>query len=310
MEYRKNEPVRTRFRSHRIFRSDEMWYFHTREGIDVGPFSSEFEAQVEASILKNVLKSAASRHGIAAIREFLLDARTPSCDLRASPTTSRRKGASRRVITCDRRRIACTRDDRARAIQVRNVDHLTAKAERHAPVALRMFERGDEFARLSHLVGDGVNSSFTIGIWSGMDRDLARVAHPGAFLAVAPQSVEVLDVDVDGIERLNVTGGCAQQRLNATELEHIEVVAVVVAIAARADRSGQIFGAPRQRRHPRTLGECRQVEHTLRRFGRDKDQLHAPLRVPILGFERCQSPIDALDVGQRADFGDEIRIRR
>lgn len=61
-----------------------MWYFHTREGIDVGPFRSEFEAQVEASILKNVLRTAASpAMAISAIREFLLDARTLSCDLKA-----------------------------------------------------------------------------------------------------------------------------------------------------------------------------------------------------------------------------------
>jgi hypothetical protein len=60
-----------------------MWYFHTREGIDVGPFRSEFEAQVEASILKDVLKEVGDpSNGSVAIREFLLDARTWSCDLK------------------------------------------------------------------------------------------------------------------------------------------------------------------------------------------------------------------------------------
>jgi hypothetical protein len=84
MEYRQNERARTWFRSHRVFRSDSNWYFHTREGIDVGPFASEFEAQVEASILKNLLKeSASSNNAIATIREFLLDAGTSSCDLKA-----------------------------------------------------------------------------------------------------------------------------------------------------------------------------------------------------------------------------------
>ena len=82
MNYRRNESARTWFRSHRIFRSDSNWYFHTREGIDVGPFRSEFEAQVEASILKNVLKDAPTPSAaIGMIREFVLDARTASCNL-------------------------------------------------------------------------------------------------------------------------------------------------------------------------------------------------------------------------------------
>jgi hypothetical protein len=84
MEHRRNEPARTWFRSHRIFRSDSNWYFHTREGIDVGPFASEFEAQVEASILKSLLKEAPSgKAALATVREFLLDAGTSSCDLKS-----------------------------------------------------------------------------------------------------------------------------------------------------------------------------------------------------------------------------------
>ena len=84
MECRRNERAKTWFRSHRIFRSETHWYFHTREGIDVGPFRSEFEAQVESSILKNVLKDVGtSTAALAAIREFVLDARTASYDLKA-----------------------------------------------------------------------------------------------------------------------------------------------------------------------------------------------------------------------------------
>lgn len=84
MEHRRNEPARTWFRSHRIFRSDSNWYFHTREGIDVGPFASEFEAQIEASILKSMLKEASSaRDAVATVRQFQLDAGTSSCNLRA-----------------------------------------------------------------------------------------------------------------------------------------------------------------------------------------------------------------------------------
>jgi hypothetical protein len=70
------------FRSERVFRANGSWYFHTREGIDVGPFNTEFEAQVESSILKNILKDAKDRsHAIASIREFLLDARTSGINL-------------------------------------------------------------------------------------------------------------------------------------------------------------------------------------------------------------------------------------
>jgi len=84
MEHRRNEPARTWFRSHRIFRSDSSWYFHTREGIDVGPFASEFEAQIEASILKSLLKEIpAGNASVAAVRQFQLDAGTSSCNLRA-----------------------------------------------------------------------------------------------------------------------------------------------------------------------------------------------------------------------------------
>lgn len=70
------------FRSDRIFRSNDSWYFHTREGIDVGPFQTEFEAQVESSILKNILKDAKNKDAaLSTIREFLLDARTSRSDL-------------------------------------------------------------------------------------------------------------------------------------------------------------------------------------------------------------------------------------
>ena len=92
MEHRRNEPIRTRFRSHRIFRSDSSWYFHTREGIDVGPFDSEFEAQVEASILKSLLKDAESAEAaMSLVREFLLDS-TSSSNLRALTDYVEREG--------------------------------------------------------------------------------------------------------------------------------------------------------------------------------------------------------------------------
>jgi hypothetical protein len=82
---RKNDAVgnkRAFFRSDRVFRSNGQWFFHTREGIDVGPFQSEFEAQVESSILKNILQQARNRdRAVSTIREFLLDARTAQSNL-------------------------------------------------------------------------------------------------------------------------------------------------------------------------------------------------------------------------------------
>jgi len=82
MTHRKNEKQRTWFRSERVFRSNGAYYFHTREGIDVGPFPSLFEAQVESSILKNILAQAKTKDAaVSAIREFLLDARTAGSDL-------------------------------------------------------------------------------------------------------------------------------------------------------------------------------------------------------------------------------------
>src|SRR4051794_3275445 len=93
MDFRRHEPARTWFGSHRVFRSDANWYFHTREGIDVGPFRSEFEAQVEASILKNVLKDSHSTPAaLAVIREFLLDARTTSSNLQGFTDYVEREG--------------------------------------------------------------------------------------------------------------------------------------------------------------------------------------------------------------------------
>ncbi len=42
---RAGEPYQTWFRSGRIHRIGGMWLICTREGIDVGPFDSEFEAR-------------------------------------------------------------------------------------------------------------------------------------------------------------------------------------------------------------------------------------------------------------------------
>jgi len=58
----------------------------------VGPFDSEFEAQVEASILKSLLKDAESAEAaMSLVREFLLDS-TSSSNLRALTDYVEREG--------------------------------------------------------------------------------------------------------------------------------------------------------------------------------------------------------------------------
>lgn len=76
---RSKEKPRTWFRSERVFLSDSEWFFHTREGVDVGPYETHFEAEIEAGLLKELLCERASRgkpsrsNSMAVIREFVLD---------------------------------------------------------------------------------------------------------------------------------------------------------------------------------------------------------------------------------------------
>ena len=71
---RSNEKTKTWFRSDRVFVSNTQWYFHTREGVDIGPYESQFEAEIEAGMLKELLREAArGQLCMAVIREFVLD---------------------------------------------------------------------------------------------------------------------------------------------------------------------------------------------------------------------------------------------
>ena len=81
MKNRKNEEPKLWFRADRVFLSNGMWYFHTREGIDVGPYLTQFEAEVEANILKNILNGVPEDQAISTIREFLLNSVTAGSDL-------------------------------------------------------------------------------------------------------------------------------------------------------------------------------------------------------------------------------------
>jgi len=81
MDSRKNESARTWFRSNRVFRSDGHWFFHTREGLAVGPYKSRFEAEIDAAMLVSLLADVAPDRAKAVIREFLLYADTAPTDM-------------------------------------------------------------------------------------------------------------------------------------------------------------------------------------------------------------------------------------
>lgn len=72
---RQAETTRTWVRSDRIFVVDEnSWYFRTREGIEIGPYRSRFEAEVEAGLLREVLRNLdGSKSALAAIQEFVVE---------------------------------------------------------------------------------------------------------------------------------------------------------------------------------------------------------------------------------------------
>jgi hypothetical protein len=77
---RTNEESKTWFRSERVFLSNGHWYFHTREGVDVGPYDTQFEAEIEAGMLKELLRErlgasgpVSGDHAMDVIREFVLD---------------------------------------------------------------------------------------------------------------------------------------------------------------------------------------------------------------------------------------------
>ncbi|MFP6835632.1 MAG: DUF6316 family protein [Pseudomonadales bacterium] len=71
---RSNEKSKTWFRFERVFVSNTEWYFHTREEVDIGPYESQFEAEIEAGMLKELLREGSQgQRCMAVIREFVLD---------------------------------------------------------------------------------------------------------------------------------------------------------------------------------------------------------------------------------------------
>ena len=71
---RRDERSKTWFRAERVFHTNEKWYFHTREGIDVGPYESQLEAEIEASMLKELIKNTNARgDSLSVLRDFILE---------------------------------------------------------------------------------------------------------------------------------------------------------------------------------------------------------------------------------------------
>ncbi len=71
---RRDESSRTWFRAERVFNCNGRWYFHTREGIDVGPYESQLEAEIEAGMLKELIKNTALRgDALGILRDFILE---------------------------------------------------------------------------------------------------------------------------------------------------------------------------------------------------------------------------------------------
>ena len=71
---RDEKSKKTWFREDRVFHTNEQWYFHTREGIDVGPYESQLEAEIEASMLKELIKNTNARgDSLSVLRDFILE---------------------------------------------------------------------------------------------------------------------------------------------------------------------------------------------------------------------------------------------
>ena len=71
---RRDERSKTWFRADRVFHTNGKWYFHTREGIDVGPYESQLEAEIEAGMLKELIKNTQVRgESLSVLRDFILE---------------------------------------------------------------------------------------------------------------------------------------------------------------------------------------------------------------------------------------------
>jgi hypothetical protein len=80
---RSNEQPRTWFRSERVFNANGAWFFRTREGVDLGPYESRPEAEIEAGLLRELIRGEGGS-ALGVIREFVIDAVAMGRPLRPS----------------------------------------------------------------------------------------------------------------------------------------------------------------------------------------------------------------------------------
>src|SRR5437870_10230266 len=125
---------------------------------------------------------------------------------RAEPSPS--CSARRRAATSGGRRSGVTgaRKDLARACEMGRVHHLALEREGIDTASAGLGERRDELARLVHHGDVRSERGVDHGDLAGMDGDLAGESHVDRVLALTAEAVEVGDVGVDGIERLDPGG--------------------------------------------------------------------------------------------------------
>ena len=72
---RHNEKPQLRFRTERVYNEgDDKWLIHTREGVDVGPYPTRFDAEVEAALLQAILaQTTQGPDSLRAVRDFVED---------------------------------------------------------------------------------------------------------------------------------------------------------------------------------------------------------------------------------------------
>ena len=71
---RRDEAPRNWFRTERVFREEGGWYFHTREGVNLGPYQSQFDAEIEASMIQELFKEVEQGpQSLQIIRDFVLE---------------------------------------------------------------------------------------------------------------------------------------------------------------------------------------------------------------------------------------------
>lgn len=85
---RSGEAQAPKFRSNRVFRSNGQWYFHTREGVDIGPFETLGEANNEVGLLVRRMGELSEECISGLIRERQLEAQVAAGTLEAQDFVS------------------------------------------------------------------------------------------------------------------------------------------------------------------------------------------------------------------------------